>query len=189
MKKVIGITGTIGSGKNLVRDIIQKKFSAYPVSLSSIIRAELEKKKSIFNRTTLQDLGNVLRQKYGGGVLAMLAVEYLQRDKDLIIIDGIRNPGEVEYLKKKFGRDFALISVDAPPETRFERISRRASETDPKSWEEFLEMDKRDLGENEPEYGQQVKKCMEMADFSIINDGTTSNLENKINEVMSQLMG
>ncbi len=188
MKKVIGITGTIASGKNVVRDLIKKKFSSYTVSLSSIIRGELERKKPDFNRVSLQDLGNELRKKYGNEILAKLAVEYMQRDKDVLIIDGIRNPGEVEFLRKKFGKNFVLIGVDAPREIRFERIVKRKKRTDPKTWEEFLIVDERDQGKGEPDYGQQTKKCLELADFLIINDGSLEDLEKKVNEVISKIM-
>ncbi|MEM7818659.1 MAG: AAA family ATPase [Candidatus Aenigmatarchaeota archaeon] len=188
MEKVVGITGTIASGKDTVKKILQSKFNCYTVSLSSIIKAELEKKKNKnFSRKNLQDLGNELRKKYGTHILAMLAVEYLQRDKELIIIDGIRNPGEVDFLRKKFGNKFVLIGVDANPEIRFERIKKRGNDSDPKTWEEFLEIDKRDQGENEPEYGQKTKECLEKADFLIINDSTLEDLEKKVNEIAEKI--
>ncbi len=184
MEKVIGITGTIASGKDTVKKILQSKFNCYTVSLSSIIRAELEKKKNTnFSRKNLQDLGNELRRKYGGKILAMLAVEYLQKDKEVIIVDGIRNPGEIDFLREKFKDKFVLIGVDAPAEIRFERIRKRNDTSDPKIWEEFLEIDKRDKGENEPEYGQRTGDCLKKADFLIVNDGSLEELERKVNEI------
>jgi dephospho-CoA kinase len=188
MQKVIGITGTIASGKDTVKKILQSKFNCYTISLSSIIKAELEKKKNKnFNRKDLQDLGNELRRKYGKKILAMLAVEYLQRDKEVIIVDGIRNPGEVDYLREKFKDKFVLIGVDAPAEIRFERIKKRNDVFDPKTWEEFLELDKRDQGENEPEYGQRTRDCLAKADFLIINDSSLEEFERKVNEIVSKI--
>ena len=189
MKKVIGLTGTIGAGKNLVKEILIEKFNCYYVTLSQIIRGELERRKTSFNRATLQDMGNELRQKYGGHILAKLAIEYLPRDKELIVIDGIRNPGEGEWLRKNFGNDFVWIGIDAPEKIRFERIQKRASFRDPKTWEEFVEMDKRDKGEGEPEFGQQVAKCLEVVDYRINNDGDIKNLVKEISEMMGQVMG
>jgi len=186
--KVVGLTGTIGAGKNAVRQILQKHFNCYTVLLSSIITTEAQKKRSEFSRKTLQDLGNELRKRYGSEILAKLAVEYLQKDKELVVIDGIRNPGEVEYLRRKFGRDFVLIGVDAPLELRFERVVKRGNPSDPKTLEEFILIDKRDQGENEPEYGQQVKRCMEAADFLVVNDGTLEKLEKNVLEIMSKVM-
>ena len=52
-------------------------------------------------RQTLVDLGNELRSKYGDHILARRTIEILQgKIADLIIIDGIRNLGEVQELKK-----------------------------------------------------------------------------------------
>lgn len=187
MKKVIGLTGTIGAGKDIVKEFLLARFNCYYVSLSSIIRTETEKKNPSFNRRTLQDLGNELRKRYGNEILAKLAVEYLQSDKELIVVDGIRNPGEIEFLRKKYGEKFALIGVDAPPKLRFERLAKRGSERDPKTWEEFLEMDERDQGIGEPEYGQQTKKCLEQSDFLVFNEGTKEEMEKEISEIIQKI--
>lgn len=185
--KVIGLTGSIGSGKEVLKEFLVKKFPSYYVTLSDIIRAELEKKKKAFDRKALQDQGNEMRRKYGDHILAKFAVEYLSRDKKLIIIDGIRNLGEAEYLKKKFGSSFILIGIDAPREIRFERISKRGEERDPKTFEEFVVLDERDLGLNEPDGGLQVAKCLEIADYKIINDGSLEELQNKISEIVEKI--
>lgn len=186
--KVIGLTGTMGSGKNTIKQLIMHKFNCYHVTLSDVIRGEIEKRRGIFDRTALQDMGNEMRKKYGTHILAMLAVEYLPRDKELMIIDGIRNPGEAEYLKKRFGADFALVAVDAPIELRFERTKSRNDLKDPKTIEEFAELDRRDKGEGEPPHGQQVGACTAIADFKIENNGTPEQLEQQVNEVMQKIM-
>ena len=184
--KVIGLTGTMGSGKEVVKDFFKKKFNCYYVTLSDVIRAEMEKKKGTLNRQTLQDMGNEMRKKYGPHILAKLAVEYLGRDKQAIIVDGIRNVAEVDYLKGKFKDDFKLIAVDAPQEIRFQRIIDRGKD-DPKVWEEFVKADERDQGKDELESGLHVKDCVERADFLIINDGGLEDLEKKVDEVAQKI--
>jgi dephospho-CoA kinase len=185
--KVVGITGTIGCGKELVKEILSRNFANYSVSLSSAIRWEMEKRKGSVSRGTLQDMGNELRQKYGTHVLAKVAVEYLQRNRPLIIVDGIRNPGEAEYLKKTFGDNFKLIAVDAPQQLRFERVKNRARAGDPADFDAFVQMDDRDQGKDEPPYGQHVKTCIDMADFKVENSGTPDELAAKMQEVIKQL--
>jgi dephospho-CoA kinase len=181
---VIGITGTIGSGKEVVKEALSKNFSCYSVSLSSVIQAQMKKKA---DRKSLQDMGNELRKKYGNFILAKLATDYMQRDKEMIIVDGIRNPGEVDYLKKTFGNKFFLIAVDAPRELRWERIKARGREGDPKTWEEFLAADERDQGVGEPLYGQRVRECIQMADFLLMNDGTQEEVNEKILRIVKEL--
>lgn len=185
--KVIGLTGTIGAGKSTIKSLLLKRIDCYYVTLSDIIRAEVERRKGTLDRKTLQDMGNELRVKYGNHILAQLAVDYLPKEKKFIVIDGIRNPGEIEYLKKRFGNDFKLIAVDAPPRIRFERLNKLEGGKYPKSWDEFLSLDERDQGKDEPEYGQQVKKCIEKADFLIINDGDEKQLEEKLDSILNAL--
>jgi len=187
-KAVIGLTGTIASGKDAAMQVLLKKYNCYHVTLSDVIRGELEKKKGPLNRMTLQDLGNNMRQQYGPHILALIAVEYLPRDKELTVIDGIRNPGEVDYLKKKFGGKFFMIATDAARERRFELMQKRGDPRDPRTFEEFVKMDDRDQGAGEPAYGQQVAKCMERSDFLVKNDGDLAALEAKIDDVMKVIL-
>jgi dephospho-CoA kinase len=183
--KIIGITGTLASGKTSVKDFFLSHFSSYFISLSDIIKEELLKEGREVKRETLIEKGNELRKKYGNQILVEVAILTLPQnlEKELIIIDGIRNPGEVAYLKEKFGKDFILIGVDAPRELRLKRLMERGKEGDPKSFEEFIEMDKTDFGENQPEYGQKVGECLKLADYLIINDGTMDELNKKLEDL------
>jgi dephospho-CoA kinase len=185
LKHVVGITGTIAAGRGNVKEILMKKFPCYQVKISDIIRAEFERKKQTFNRTTLQEMGNDMRKTYGPHIFALLAIEYLPRDKDMIIIEGIRNPGEINYLKKNFGEKFFLIGVDAPQQIRFERIKENGKYNDPKVFEEFVVLDEREQGKDEPEWGLQVRKCIEQANFVIMNDGTLDQLTEKVNSFLN----
>lgn len=187
--KVIGVTGTIVCGKEYIKELIVKKFDSYQVSLSGAIRGEMEKKKlgREFSRKTLQDMGNELRQKYGAHILAKVSTEFMPRAKPVMIVDGIRNPGEVEYLKKTYKNDFILVGVDAPQRLRFERVQKRNRPLDPKTWEDFVALDERDQGKDEPPYGQQVRKCIEMADILIENDGDEAKLNEKMQELFSKI--
>jgi dephospho-CoA kinase len=106
----------------------------------------------------------------------------------IVIIDGIRNPGEVEYLKKKFGKNFVLIAVDAPKELRFKRLLERKKEGDPKTFEEFNEIDETDNGKNQPEYGQRVGECLKLADYLIINDGSLDELNKKLEKISKLIL-
>lgn len=185
--KVIGLTGTIASGKEVVKNLIVKKFDSYQVSLSGAIRGEMENKRREFSRKILQDIGNELRQKYGTHVLAKVSTEFMPHAKPVMIVDGIRNPGEAEWLRKIYKKDFILVGVDAPQQIRFERVKGRNRPLDPKTWEEFVALDERDQGKDEPTYGQHVRKCIEMANIVIENDGDESKLNSKMEELFSKI--
>ncbi len=180
---IIGLTGPIASGKNEVADYLRKKGFKY-ISLSEILR-EIAKKLGIkITRENLQNLGDELRRKFGRDFLARKAAERIKEGN--WVINSIRNPGEVEFFRKVF-KDFFLIAVDAPLEVRWERIRKRRKDTDPKSFEEFLRINRRDLGENQPEYGQKVKECMEIADFKILNNGSLKDLHKEVDEILERI--
>ena len=183
---IIGITGGLGSGKGAVADSFKEKgFRCF--SLSDEIR-EIAKQKGIeITRENLQDLGNKLRDAVGSDVLARFAaLRILFNHYDRAVVESIRNPAEVNYLKGNL-KDFFLIGVDASAETRYGRVSERAREKDPITWEDFLKTDSRDRGEGEADSGQAVGKCLNLTDYLISNEGNLQDLGVKCNEVYKKI--
>jgi len=178
---LIGLVGTLGSGKGSVGKLFERKGFEIRV-FSDVLKQELIKKGIEINRTNLQNIGNKIRNNEGNNALAKRLIRSLDLRKDCVI-DGIRNPGEVEELKKN---GFVILLIDAPQKIRFKRMLNRDSEKDPKTWEEFLKIEKRDLGE-ENKSGQQVRKCMQMADLKLINDSNMENLNNKLTDVLNKI--
>jgi len=185
--KVLGITGSIVSGKGFVIDLIKKKFDCYHVYLGSVIQDTIKKKKGIVNRESMQNVGNDLRKQYGGHILAKLSTEFMPREKPIMIVDGIRNPEEAGWLRKTYKENFILLAIDAPQEIRFQRSQKRAGHKDAKTIEEFIEMDERDQGKGEPGHGQNVSKCIEMANLKIINDNDEIKMKAQMNELFQIL--
>jgi len=200
---IIGLVGPIACGKGVVVDYLKNKFGYSSFSLSSILHDELKRKGvATFSRTTLQDMGDELRKKEGDGVLAKRAITLFRRPQGSplqhagghtgpplhpkIIIEGIRNRGEVEYLRTIPG--FFLIAVDASPELRFQRVLKRGKPWDPKDWEEFLKVDARDRGDGgNGGSGQQVRQCMDLADVRIENEGDKSKVYEAVESLIANL--
>lgn len=185
---VIGVVGQIASGKGEIVKYLTKKLGFVSFSLSSILHDELKEKKiKKFTRKTLQDMGNDLRRDYGDDILARRVVGHLKGQKtDNIIIEGIRNPGEIEYLKKN--SNFILIGIKAKRKIRFKRLSERGKTWDPKNWREFVKIDKRDLGVKESKSGQQVKKCLAYSDFTLTNNGDLKEFKIKIERLTKKIL-
>ena len=179
---IIGLTGRIASGKSMLADYLKNKGFSY-ITISMVVREEAAKRGIEITRKNLQDLGNEVRQKEGGGAWTKRIIAVIKGKN--YVVDGIRNPGEIAELRKL--NDFVLISVDAPADVRCARVLERAKPSDPTTREGFLEMDKRDFGEKNP-MGQQVGKCMRLADFNLVNDGTIKEFEEKISELSSALL-
>ncbi len=189
-KLVVGITGTIASGKDVVAKILKDK-GFQTISLGEVIRDELRSKGIEINRKTQQDLGNQWRKEFGGHILAEKALKKYQSYDAPLVINGIRNLDEVKYLKEN--SDFKLIGVDAPLETRWLRVQARNRDADLLNHDRFVIDDARDKGFNEPLNGQQVGMCLVQADFLINNDEEfTGPLENSklykdVNEIYRKL--
>lgn len=184
--QIIAITGAFGSGKSTVATLLSSK-GFEKIILSSFLEEELKKRgtKKI-TRKILQDLGNEWRERYGTGVLAKKALEYALREKkSKIVIDGIRNIGEIEEFKKK--ESFLLISILADRKVRFERlkkIKRRESLT----WKIFEQLDSRDLGIKEKSTGLQVAFCIALSDIFITNNRTKKELKNKLSKALKEIL-
>lgn len=179
---VIGIVGPLACGKGVVADYLIKNYGYTSFSLSYIVHEEAKKRGiTELTRTILQDIGDDLRKKEGDGVLAKRAIKMLKSQK--IIIEGIRNPGEVEYLCTIPG--FFLIAVDALQEVRFRRVIERGKPWDPKDWETFLKVDGRDSVDKKNMSGQQVRACMKLADVELRNDTDLTQFYNDIEKNLS----
>ncbi len=183
----IGIVGQIAGGKGVLIEYLIKKFNFVSFSLSTIVHEELEKKNiKEFTREMMQEVGNGLRCEYGDDVLARRAINRLKKQiNSRVIIEGIRNPGEIEFFKKN--PSFVLIGVKAKRELRFKRLLSRAKPWDPKSWNDFVKIDRRDLGVGQKKSGQQVGKCLVYCDFVLTNNKDTTDFHKKIKTLMKKI--
>lgn len=180
--QIIGITGAFGSGKSTASSFFSKKgFS--DITLSSFLEEEAHKRgASRVTRKLLQDIGNEWRTTYGNGVLAEKALEAVK--DGIIVIDGIRNVGEVEVLRKH--GNFILLAIVSDRKKRFDRLHewKRREEL---TWEIFERLDYRDLGIDEEEKGLQGAYCIALADVYIENNGTLEEFVEKLQQFVKEI--
>jgi len=168
---IIGLTGKNAAGKGeLARHMQSKGFTYF--SLSDVLRDEASKKGLDNSRDTLINLGNEMREKFGNGILAKRINEKIEKEKAAgkkdFIIDSIRNPGEIEELKKN--ENFLLVGVVTEQQIRFRRLLKRGRLGDATTFEEFNKQE--DKENNDEASGQQLDRCLEMADKHINSNGT-----------------
>lgn len=178
---IIGITGTYGAGKGAVVEHLVKVKGFKHLSVGGFLAEEVKRSGGEVNRQSLINAGNRLRNSFGAGYLVE---ELLKRAKELgedVIIESIRTEGEVEKLKKSGG---ILFGINADRKTRYERIVARGSEKDKVSFEEFCESEDREM-ESADSSKQNLKKCLEMADFRLENDGSLEELHQKVEEILN----
>ena len=183
---IIGLTGKNAAGKGEIAKHLQSKGFAY-FSLSDALREEATKKGISHSRDNLISLGNELRKKFGNGILAKRINEKIKEsmakgNKDFVI-DSIRNPGEIEELKKNEG--FLLVGVVTDEKIRFQRLLRRGRLGDAATFEEFQKQEARE--NNDESSGQQLDRCLSMADKQISSNGTIEEANKEFDEWMESL--
>jgi dCMP deaminase len=179
---LIGLTGRNASGKGEVAKHLEKK-SFYYLSLSDVIRDEIRKRGLQPSRDMLIEVGNELRHRFGPAILAHRILARVEDDKHYVI-DSIRNPAEVDALRD--AKNFKLIRVEAPLELRFERIRRRARESDPITFEKFVELEEREA--EGAVNAQNLLKVEAMADYELLNDGSLEQLYPLIDRLSLQII-
>lgn len=179
-KRIIGITGAFGSGKTTAARYFEKK-GYKAISLSHPLEEEAQKRNLPITRKVLQDIGNEWRQKFGSGILAIKALDTL-KNNDRIVIDGLRNLGEVEVLRKNKG---ILLAIVADREIRFNRLIKlKRREKLTKSL--FLSLDLRDLGVDEKITGLQTALCIALADVYIDSNSDIRNFNTKLDNFLKK---
>jgi dephospho-CoA kinase len=183
---LIGITGFYASGKDTAAEFLVEKKGFVHYSLSDVLRDELKARGQEITRNNLLETGVELRAERGFGVLAELAAKKCRatEGKSDFVITSIRHPDEIRRLSAE--SDFFLLNMEAPAEIRFERLKKRGRENDPRTFDEFAALEKKESAVDGP--GQQLGKCAAMADFNMdnsLNDYKT--LYGKIDALLSQL--
>ncbi len=177
---IIGIVGPICSGKSVLADaLIEKGYRR--ISFAEEIRIEMRVRGLELERSSMQDIGNEMRRRFGNGYWANKIIEKIDQ-RENYVVEGFRNPGEIEAFRNAF-KDFKLVCVTAPLEKRIEWMSARKKDLDLKGKEELIKLEKRDRGEGEPYYGQKSDECCKMADIKIFNSGTLEELQRKVEEI------
>lgn len=177
---IIGITGPYCSGKDTAAEYLQTK-SFRHISLSDMIRDEIRKEGKKPTREALIKKGNELRTTKGSGILAKLALDKMEPNANYVVTS-IRNSTEVEVLRVM--KNFVLVNVTAPVETRYERMQTRERDDNITSFSEFKKKEKQE--ESEKAENQQVHKCMQMAEVEVNNDKSIKELHKKMDKMLAK---
>lgn len=181
---LIGVTGTLASGKDTLSHYLVRNKGFFHFSLSDAIREEADERGLPKDRDTLVDLGNKLRAEFGNDILARRAMEAILKQKvENSVITSIRNPDELKFLKKIPG--FVLITVDAPIEARYQRIVSRKRDSDFVDFETFKAQEEKEMSGEAHE--QDLGAVIAAADYSLFNDGTLEEFQEKIEGILKKL--
>lgn len=178
---VIGLTGAFGSGCTTMAETLRESLDFRSVKISDLIKDRWQQEQQETHgsdvqlpldsppRGALQDVGDSLRRwnRQHWAETAIASLDQQPPEFQRVVLDGIRNPGESDWLRRQF-KNFFLVAVDAPPDVRWDRLARTPVWSG-RSRAEFDAISARDAGAPE-EWGQQVQQCVDQADYLIRND-------------------
>lgn len=171
MNIIIGITGLPGSGKSIAAEYLESKGFVY-LSVRKYIVDELLRRGLPCDRPHMIKIGNELRERYGGDYFIQKIFADAQGHDGGVVIESMRTLDGCNALRKIGG---VLLALEAPEQLRYERIYARQSETDRISFEEFQEMNAREMYSDDARH-QNMSQVIASADYTITNDGNLSDL-------------
>lgn len=148
--------------------------------------------------TEMQDIGNKLREKFGGDYLAEKAVERIvkfrtkkggyQGDVPLpgrraYIIDSVKNTEELDLLKTIYGETLCLFGVFAPDSLRRQRlIDDGTKETEA---DKIISRDQNEV----VTFGQKTRRVFLNSDFFLCNDRKKEELRSSVERLLDIIFG
>jgi cytidylate kinase len=141
--RVIGLSGTNGSGKDTVGHMLAEKHGYLFISVTELLRNEAKHRGLPVERKALRQISAEWRRESGLGVLVDKAVAEYEKVSDKyagVVMASLRNPGEADEIHKLGG---TMVWLDADPRIRYERIQANAHHRgrggeDDKTFEEFM---------------------------------------------------
>lgn len=179
-KKVLGVLGKPGAGKDTFCKIFQDNYPSvaivkFSTPLTEILEMFFEEAK----REDQQWLANQLRNKFGGGILAKAVKKKIKNShQEFILVNGVRVEKDAQMIEEVGGK---LVYLDTKPKKRWKRMQDRDEKDDDNvTYEKFLQLD-----QAKPE--KEIKKIGEKADITITNNGTKKELKKSIQELIKEL--
>lgn len=174
---IILLTGMPGCGKEEFLRIAEG--SGYDiVRMGDVVRERAEQNGISMTDKGVGTFADRERKDHHYGIWAERTVDRLGEEKT--VIDGVRSPEEVETFKEEIEKGLFIVAIHASPETRYERLKKRAREDSPETKEEFDERDERELN-----WG--LGDVIARADKMVVNEGSLQRFQEEVEELFEGL--
>ena len=189
--KLIGVSGTNGSGKDSLGDLLRDQHGYMFISVTELLRIEARKRGLETERAVLSSISAEWRREKGLGVLVDQAVEMYQAEGgdskySGLVVSSLRNPGEVDSVHERGG---VVVWTEADPKIRYERIHERGRSDDDKTYEQFLAEEAAEMDQGGDEATLHMAAVKQKADRVLLNEGSTfDELEGVIQRDLGDLL-
>ena len=180
---IIGIAGTLASGKGAVVEYLKTKgFAQY--SSSGSLKEILTERGHPHTREYMSSLAEELLDTYKGGVLELnLQRAKKDRAKDFVL-EAIHRMSEADFVRSVGGK---IWGVDADLRIRYDRtLARGDGEKDAVTLEQFVESSARE-DEGKRQVTSNIKSVIASADVVFMNNGTLEELYAQVDAALAKL--
>jgi dephospho-CoA kinase len=175
--RIIGTVGLPGSGKGEVAEVARE--AGIPVVTMGDVIREACRNRGLDPAEHHGRIAKLLREEEGEAAIAERCLPHVEEALDgseVVLVDGLRSMVEVETFEAAFGEDFLLVSVEAPFETRAERLGDRGRDESDLDREDLRAREERELG-----FG--MGEVMDEADVVIENTDSLDAFRERIRRV------
>lgn len=163
-RTILQIAGEAGAGKTDICAHLAKEYDFTVVLVSDLIRSFARSRNLVLGpRSDYLEVHKRMKVEQGADIVARTILDEPARR---LCVDGIRVISDVERLRRAPSTLSKVIALHCPAEIRFERALQRKSTLDRPTLEEFLEDDRQDSYNPDPER-QNTLAVMDAADYHV----------------------
>jgi len=175
---IIVIVGKPASGKSTAAEAL-KEMGFSVASTGSVIRDEVRRRGLEYNKENDAKMGEWFHQDNRESLVIKRLLKKVSGDK--IALEGLRDPSQLEELKKNVRDEIVIIAVDADFEERARRLGKRARFTE--ETEDYLK------SREEREFRHGELKFIEKAHYKIDNtDLTIDEFKEEVKKLANKLL-
>ncbi|WP_435067830.1 AAA family ATPase [Haloplanus sp. C73] len=176
--KVLGTVGLPGSGKGEAA-AVAREAGVPVVTMGDVIR-EACRDRGLDPAEHHGSVATALREEEGEAAIAERSLPHIEAaldDGETVLVDGLRSPAEIERFEDAFGDAFVLVSIEAPFETRADRLAERGRDA--------TDVDRAALREREErERGFGMDEVMARADVTVTNTASLDAFRERVRALL-----
>lgn len=184
---IIGVTGTINSGKGTLSKYIANRYDFNHLSVRQFIIDHHipEELKISDERERLRIAADRIREKEGPNYMIRKLYEQALESGRNTIIESVRCPSEAEFILRNKG---ILFGINADMQIRFDRMKNTKDMASVySSIEEMRIKEEKEMHNTDPTKGN-ISKCLEMSNYVFINNREKKFLYSEIRLVLPMLI-